>query len=306
MTPKLTGCLLGLTLVCSGCATPSAPAPMQAERSRSPSPMIAGVNGVSAAPAWSRQESQTDNPGDRGPESGSLVQTVAATVAEGEERAESRQRPGVIVATADRPTPPGSPADGPDATADGVRPEGFDGAGYQLSLGHVLQLADEQDPNVAAARERIQEAYARVDQAEGLWLPSLRAGLNYNHHEGAIQDVAGRVFNTTRSSFYGGVGANAVGASSPAVPGVLAQFHLADAIFQPKIAAHRAAARQYGATATRNDTLRDAAVGYLELLRAEHLRAIAREAVGLTERLVDLTRQYAETGQGLQSDQRRC
>jgi outer membrane protein TolC len=166
----------------------------------------------------------------------------------------------------------------------------------------VLQLADLQNPNVAAARERIQEAYAQVDQAEALWLPSLHAGLNYNHHQGAIQDVAGRVFNTTRSSFYGGLGAIAVGASSPAVPGLIAQFHLADAIFQPKIAAHRASARQFGAAAARNDTLRDAAVAYLELLRAEHSLAISEEAVRMTEKLADLTRQYAESGQGLQSD----
>jgi outer membrane protein TolC len=117
--------------------------------------------------------------------------------------------------------------------------------------------------------------------------------------------VAGRVFNTNRSSFYGGMGANAVGAGSPAVPGIVAQFHLTDAIFQPKIAAHQASARQFGATAARNDTLRDAAVAYLELVRAEHALAIAREAVANTQKLTDLTRQYAETGQGLQSDHQR-
>lgn len=176
---------------------------------------------------------------------------------------------------------------------------------YTLSLSNVLHLADSQNPNVAVARERIHEAYARVEQAETLWIPSLRAGLNYNHHEGSIQDVAGRVFNTNRSSFYGGMGANAVGAGSPAVPGIVAQFHLTDAIFQPKIAAHQASARQFGATAARNDTLRDAAVAYLELVRAEHALAIAREAVANTQKLTDLTRQYAETGQGLQSDHQR-
>ncbi|HUQ69983.1 MAG TPA: TolC family protein [Planctomycetaceae bacterium] len=176
---------------------------------------------------------------------------------------------------------------------------------YTLSLGNVLHLADAQNPNVAVARERINEAYARVERAETLWLPSLRAGLNYNHHEGAIQDVAGNVFNTTRSSFYGGLGANAVGAGSPAVPGVVAQFHLTDAIFQPKIAEHQAASRQFGATAARNDTLRDAAVAYLELVRAEHALAIADEALSHTGKLALLTEQYAETGQGLQSDRQR-
>lgn len=176
---------------------------------------------------------------------------------------------------------------------------------YSLNLGNVLYLADAQNPNVAVARERINDAYAREERARTLWVPSLRAGMNYNHHEGAIQDVAGNVFNTTRSSFYGGMGANAVGAGSPAVPGIVAQFHVTDAIFQPKIAAHQVSARRFNATATRNNTLRDAAVAYLELVRAEHAQAISGAALKNTEKLTNLTRQYAETGQGLNSDYQR-
>lgn len=171
-----------------------------------------------------------------------------------------------------------------------------------LSLGNILYLADAQNPNVILARERISEAYSRVERAEALWLPSLRAGLNYNHHEGTIQDVAGKVFETNRSAFGGGFGANMVGAASPGVPGLIAQFHLTDAIFQPKIASHQAASRQFAATAARNDVLRDAAVAYLELVRAEQGTAIARDALRNTEKLAELTRQYATTGQGLRSD----
>jgi len=179
------------------------------------------------------------------------------------------------------------------------------GSGYTLSLGGILYLADAQNPNVALARERINEAYARVERAQALWLPSLRAGLNYNHHEGAIQDVAGNVFQTNRSAFGGGLGANMYGAASPSVPGVIAQFHLSDAIFQPRIASHQAASRQFAATAARNDILRDASVNYLELVRAEHGLAIAQEALANTEKLATLTREYAQTGQGLQADHQR-
>lgn len=176
---------------------------------------------------------------------------------------------------------------------------------YTLSLGAILQLTDSRNPNIALARERINESYARVERAQALWLPSLRAGLNYNHHEGAIQDVAGNVFQTNRSAFGGGLGANMYGAASPGVPGVLAQFHLSDAIFQPKIASHQASSRQFGATAARNDILRDATVAYLELVRAERGLAIATETLKNTEKLVGITRDYAQTGQGLQSDYQR-
>ncbi|HEY0982329.1 TolC family protein [Schlesneria sp.] len=178
--------------------------------------------------------------------------------------------------------------------------------GYPLSLDHVLSLADAQNPNVAFARERILESYARVDRAQGLWLPSLRAGANYYHHEGEVQDVLGNVFSTNKTNAYGGLGASAgAGSGSPTIPGVVAQFHTTDAIFQPRITEHQAASRQFGATAARNDVLRNTAVAYLELLRAEQSLAIAEEALFNTKKLAELTGSYAETGQGLRSDYER-
>lgn len=173
---------------------------------------------------------------------------------------------------------------------------------YPLDLGGALGLADGQSPQVMVARERINEAYAQVERADILWIPSLRAGINYNKHEGAIQDVAGTVFNTSRGSLYGGLGAGAVGAGSPAVPGLVAHFHLTDAIFQPKIARYQASSRQYAATTVRNDVLCETAVAYLELLRAEQRLAIAREVREKTNRLADLTGAFARIGQGAAAD----
>ena len=50
--------------------------------------------------------------------------------------------------------------------------------GYAIDLASALQLACGQNPNVAFARERINEAYAQHARAEALWLPSIRAGAN--------------------------------------------------------------------------------------------------------------------------------
>lgn len=203
-----------------------------------------------------------------------------------------------------QPSPPELSLLEPSAATDADADDSAANA-YSLRFDDVLYLADSNNPQVAIARERIRESYARVARAKAMWLPSLRAGVNYNHHEGTIQDVAGRVFETTRSSLYGGFGAAMVGAGSPAVPGLVAQFHLSDAIHQPRIAAHQAAAREFGSLAARNDVLRDAAVQYLELVRAEHALAIADEAVQNTQKLAELTRKYAESGQGLLADQQR-
>lgn len=178
-------------------------------------------------------------------------------------------------------------------------------AAYTLNLGSVIALADSQNPNVLLARERINEAYALVERAEVLWVPSLRAGFNFNHHDGNVQNVAGQIQNLSKSSWYGGLGAYGVGSNSPVFPGLVAQFHLTDAIFQPRIAKHQAASREFSANAVRNDTLRSTSIAYLELVRAEHALMISLEAYNNTKKLVDVTEQFAKTGQGLQSDYER-
>jgi outer membrane protein TolC len=304
MTLKPSYCWIGLVIGLTGCAsvpvgkrvakTASKPTTSVAERLTLSPPSDSQPHVGVIPPRYSRV---SEEPRPSRVSSGTTVSETVTQVSltDAGMEADNAETADSAVVSADNP---GS-ADKVESSAE-IAP-----TAYLLSLGNVLHLADQQNPNVAVARERINEAYARVDRAETLWLPSLRAGLNYNHHEGAIQDVAGEVFNTTRSSFYGGMGAAAVGAGSPAVPGVVAQFHLTDAVFQPKIAAHQASARQFGATAARNDTLRDAAVAYLELVRAEHALAIAREALENTETLTELTRQYSETGQGLPSDHQR-
>lgn len=174
--------------------------------------------------------------------------------------------------------------------------------GRPVTLLSVLEVVDRDNPNINIARHRVEEAYAVWQRADALWLPSIRAGINYNKHEGRIQDVVGSNIETSRGALYAGLGANAVGAGSPAIPGIYANFHLADAVFQPRIAAHITNARQANADATVNDYLLQAAQAYLELLRAEQERAIAAEIRDLAAKLANVTESYAQTGEGLAAD----
>lgn len=171
-----------------------------------------------------------------------------------------------------------------------------------ITLAAVLEAIDRDNPTVHFTRFRINEAYAQWQRARVLWLPSLRAGVNYNKHEGRIQDVVGDNIDTSRGAFYTGLGANAVGASSPSVPGIYANFHLTDAIFQPKIAAWVNSARQANSRAVTNDLMLQASHAYWELLSAEQELAISREILELAEHLSGLTDSYATTGQGLAAD----
>ena len=86
------------------------------------------------------------------------------------------------------------------------------------------------------------------------------------------------------------------------VPGVVAQFHTTDAIFQPRIASHGLCARQAATEAATNDTLLATALAYLELLRATQELRIAEETRDNAKKLADLTATFSRTGQGPQAD----
>ncbi len=171
-----------------------------------------------------------------------------------------------------------------------------------IDLTTALLLTGGESPQIAFARARIEESLVQIDRADVLWLPSLRAGVNYNKHEGRIQDVAGTVIETSRGSLYTGLGANAVGAGSPAVPGVMAQFHLTDAVFQPRIARQTNCARQWAAQAVTNDALLQTATAYVNLMRAAQELAVALEIEQHARELERVTGEFARTGQGLPAD----
>lgn len=171
-----------------------------------------------------------------------------------------------------------------------------------IDLPTALHLADARNPLVGYTREQVRQAYAKLERADVLWLPSIRAGAGYNHHDGSIQDVDGTQIDTSRNAFYSGLGASTFAGGAPIVPGVWANFQLADAIFQPLAAQQQVGARRAAAGAALNDTLLQVAQAYLELLRAYQDLAIAQETEQHAQALDDVTHKYAEAGEGLQSD----
>jgi outer membrane protein TolC len=187
------------------------------------------------------------------------------------------------------PAAPGDPAAGERPT-------------LPLDMATSLGLTQGQNPRVAFAQAQIAQAFAQHESARVLWLPSLRAGMNYNKHEGRIQDVVGTNIDTSRGAAFGGLGANAVGAGSPAIPGVYALFHTTDAIYQRQITGHALDARESQATAVMNDQLLETALAYLALLDALQRKAIAGEALTNGDELARLTAEFARTGAGNLAD----
>lgn len=172
----------------------------------------------------------------------------------------------------------------------------------KLDLSTALQLVAGQNPQVAFAHQRIAEAAARLDAAEALWLPTIRAGISLNRHEGTLQNSNGQIVDVSRSSLQGGFGSGAVGAGTNPTPGLSAEFHLSDAVFAPRIAERNLEASNFDSWSTYHDQMLRASTAYLELLRAHQEKAIASETRSNAGELVRLTTSFAKTGQGAQAD----
>ncbi|MDA1052399.1 MAG: TolC family protein [Planctomycetota bacterium] len=187
--------------------------------------------------------------------------------------------------------------------------DGLQGETYPLDLPTALGLAGANNLQIAFAAERVQQAVARLDQADVLWVPSINAGVIYNNHAGRIQATEGDVIEVSRNSLYVGAGAgfgNAPlngGSSGPAR--LFVDLPLVDVLFEPLAARQVVRASEANQATTFNDTLLQVAAGYLELVRAHSQVSIAQEAVDNAEQLAKITADFAEAGEGLEADAER-
>lgn len=171
-----------------------------------------------------------------------------------------------------------------------------------MDLGNVLSMVGGQHPTVGFAKWRVQQAYAEQLRSETLWLPSIQAGVSAHQHDGNLQASNGAVQDVNRSSLQAGLGTGAVGAGTTPNPGIVARFHMADAIYAPSIAEKNAWAQGHAATAAVNDQLLNASLAWLELLTSEQSVAVLRDTLERTQQLSKITVDFAESGQGLRSD----
>ncbi len=181
-----------------------------------------------------------------------------------------------------------------------------EGASRAIDLATALRLADADNTQIALAREKIRQAEAKVAQAKTLLLPDLTAGVSYHRHDGPLQETNGKVIDVDRSSSYIGGGAGAVGAGDVQVAGVALNVDLADAYYTPLAARQRAQLATSNSAAVRNQVQLEVATAWFELQRARGALQIAAEAQKNADALASATRSFAETGEGLDSDQERA
>jgi outer membrane protein TolC len=149
-----------------------------------------------------------------------------------------------------------------------------------IDLPAALQLAGARPIDIAVAAERVRAAAAQLDRANVLWLPTIYLGTDYARHDGQIQDVAGKVFTTSKGSFMLGAGPSAV-------------FAISDALYAPLAARQNVRARQADAQAAQNDSLFAVAEAYFTVQQARGELAGAADAVRRSEEVVRRAEQLA-------------
>lgn len=179
-------------------------------------------------------------------------------------------------------------------------------ADYRIDLETALGLAGADNPTIAIAVEAVRASEAQLLAARGLVLPTLDAGASVDAHDGNLLSARGIVRDVNRESVYAGAGTSAVGAGTVTIPVVRVTVQLADAIYEPKVARQRVAARVADAAATRNNILLDVVTNYFELAGATASQAAARQSLGELQEIARLTANFAQTGQGRSADAERA
>jgi outer membrane protein TolC len=154
-----------------------------------------------------------------------------------------------------------------------------------INLPTTLRLVDASNPTIALARERINEAYANLRQAQVLLLPSLQTGPAYIRHDGLLQNSTGLIINTSKWNFFEGGGATLFVETS-------------DAVFAPRIARRLLDAQSAGAQGVANSIQLDAASRYLDLLGAYGALAINAETLANVEQAVGMADQAVKAELG--------
>jgi outer membrane protein TolC len=181
---------------------------------------------------------------------------------------------------------------------------------FPIDLPTALRLSGAENWDVQIAAEKVQEARARLDAAKLLWLPSLNGGVGYTKHEGQIQATPGQVIDVSRNSLFVGGGANLSqapltgGAGGPAR--LMVDLSLANAIFSPLAARQVVKAAQARETVEFNDTLRDAADAYYQLVGAQWQLAMAKKNLDDARDFENLTESFVVAGKGSQADTSRA
>jgi outer membrane protein TolC len=134
----------------------------------------------------------------------------------------------------------------------------------QISLDTVLRLAEEQNPQIAAARSKVETAFSEKCLAEVRWVPDIDIGVGYYRHEGGIQLQEGQLTNSSTGAVYAG-------------PQLEAKFNPREYAFRQIEAARKVWLNQGDLSKITYEQMLDASNTYIDLLAAYSAMAISQD-----------------------------
>lgn len=151
-----------------------------------------------------------------------------------------------------------------------------------INLDAVLRLAEAQNGQTGIAREKLREAYAKLDLAGKAWLPDLWVGASWYRHEGGIANFQGDLVHSSYGSLFGGAEING-------------RFDLREAVYQKVDAERRIWQQRAEVAKLTNEALLEASNTYVDLLSARAAEAIATQNLAHLEELLKQSSQLAKT-----------
>ncbi len=175
-----------------------------------------------------------------------------------------------------------------------------------IDLAGAFALIGVQNPQFLAAQARVLEASALRQLAAVQLLPTLNLGTSAFSHTGTIQQPDGSLIKVSNQSLFVGAGANAIGAGTVNIPGVVWDLNVSDTYFNYLISRQVQAQRAANVTTVNNDVQLRVASAYLELVRAVSQRSIAWQARQDVAEVARITASFARAGEGRPADAERA
>lgn len=158
-----------------------------------------------------------------------------------------------------------------------------------IDLATALRLAGAQNVDVQIARTRLDKAKAEHAMAMSRFFPWLAPGFGYRRHGGNLQESAGKIIDVDKQQYTAGAA-------------ITAEVDLGDAIYSSLAAKQLVGAAGEKFETQRQQSIYAAAVGYLELLRAEGAVGVAREASRIARDYAGQVNRAVEEGIAFKGD----
>lgn len=133
-----------------------------------------------------------------------------------------------------------------------------------INLDTVLRLAEEQNPLISVAREKLEESNAENALAAKSWLPAIYGGIAYYRHEGGIQNFNGDLIQSSTGALYPNLE-------------IRTELDLREATYRQVVSERKHWVTRGELTRISSEICLEAASTYIDLLTARRGEAIARE-----------------------------